>query len=388
MVIQVALTFVLLAGSGLMLRTVSKLLAVDMGFDPRNVLTAGVGLSPTVTTNALRVRQAWEDILAKAAVIPGVESAALNISLPLQGEESIQYSVTPGAGGQVRSARVGAPTLDYWKTMRIGLVRGRLFDENDTANSPPVAIIDELLAADAFSGVNPIGRTIYLQVGPATIVGVVRHLRYSAPDEDATHALNEQIYVPFTQLPNAFLRPLSVGMRLVLRTSVTPLSLERSLRQAVMGAGLDQPVHHLATMEQIIAGTLAERRIVLRVLMTFAMLALVLASVGVGGVVSYAMSRRLREMGIRIALGAQSADVLKLALAQGLAMIGVGVGGGVVVWLALMQMIARWLYGVTPVDPVTLSAVALALSTTAFLAVYLPARRSLALDPVQVLRCE
>jgi len=386
-VTQVALAFVLLAGSGLMLRTILNLRAVDMGFDPRSLLTTGVALSPTVKTSPGRIRQAWEEILANVAAIPGVESAALNISLPMQGEESVQYSIGPS--GPIRSARVGAPTLEYWKMMRIPLLRGRLFEPQDTVRAPMVAIIDELLAASAFRDLDPVGQLLTLHAGQPLqlrIVGVVRHVRYSNVDEDATGLSNEQLYVPFAQLPDAFLASLSPGMRLVVRTSSNATALERPLRQAVMGAGLNQAVHSLATMEQIIRGTLTEREMVLRLLATFGGLAVVLAAVGVAGVVSYMMSRRFREIGIRIALGAQPSEVLTLVLGQGVTMILGGLFVGIIMWLILMRIIRVWLYQVAPTDSITLIAVALTLAVTAIAATYLGSRRCLRLDPVQVLR--
>lgn len=391
MVTQVALAFVLLAGSGLMLRTISQLLSVDVGFDPKNVLTTGVGLSPAVTSDPARIRTAWKEILARVSAIPGVESGAINISLPLQGEESVQYSVGPGgaSGDPLRFTRVGTPTLDYWKAMRIPLVRGRLFTEQDTATSALVVIIDELLAANAFPVEDPVGKQLNLQhFGSARVVGVVRHLRYSALDEDVSGTSKEQVYVPFEQLPDAFLRPLAPGMGLVLRTSVNPASIQQSLRQAVARTGLDQPVHNVVTMEQIIGGSLAERRLVLQMLGIFGGLALALASVGIAGVVSYTMSRRLREIAIRIALGARPQQVLRLAMGQAMTMVALGVGVGLAAWLALMQIISSWLYKVTPTDPVTLAGVAVMLSAVTLAATYLPAHRSLCVDPVDVLRLQ
>jgi predicted permease len=386
-VAQVALAFVLLAGSALMLRTVEQLLSVDMGFDPANVTTARVAFSPELTSDPARLRLAWTEALATVSTIPGVESAALNTSLPMQGEESVQYSVdgVRTAADSVRSARVGAPTRDYWGVMRIPLIRGRLFTEQDTASSEPVAIVDEALAASAFGDQDPVGRRLELQhLGEATVVGVVRHLRYSALDEDVTGASKEQLYVPFEQLPDMFLGPMSATTRLVVRSSVAPASVREPLRRGVAAAG--RTIHDVATMDEIVGASLTGRRFVLQALGLFAGLALALAAVGVAGVVSYAMSRRLREIAIRIALGATPRSILRLAMGQAGAMLVVGLGVGLGAWLLAMRAVSHWLYGVTPTDIPTLALAASLLVAVTLAATYLPAGRSLRADPSALLR--
>jgi putative ABC transport system permease protein len=386
---QVALSFVLLAGTGLMGRTMSRLLSVDMGFDSRNVLTAAVGLSPAVRSEPARIRTTWREILDRARQLPGVEVAALNIGVPLRGEESVRYSsaLTEASNTPVRSARAGTPTKDYWKAMRIPLLRGRLFTESDTANSPLVVVIDEHLAWAAFGDADPIGQFLNLRLfGQARVVGVVRHIRYAMLDEDATGRSLEQIYLPFEQLPDALLRPLSPGIRLVLRTSIPPHGVEPSLRQIVVGTGLDEPPHDVATMDDIVRESLFQRRLLLQLIGTFGMLALILASVGIAGVVSHTMNSRLREIGILVALGAQPRQILGLALHQGLTIVLVGLATGFLVWLGVRGIVRSWLYQIATTDPFTLGAVAVMLVGVALIASHLAASRALRVDPAEVLR--
>lgn len=386
---QVALSFVLLVGSGLMLRTLSRLLSVEMGFDPRNVLTAGVSFSPAVTSDPARIRATWGEILARTRNIPGVESAALNVSLPFQGEESIQYSTeaTKASTTPIRSARAGAPTLDYWKVMKMSLVRGRSFTENDTATAPLVVVVDEQLAGTAFPGSDPVGQSIEVRMlGRARVVGVVHHIRYASLDEDVTGRSLAQIYLPFDQLPNAFLRLLIPGMRLVVRTHVSPESIEPSLRQAVASAASDQPLHNVATMEEIVGRTVAQRRLLLELIGAFGALALVLAAVGIAGIISYTMNCRLQEIAIRLALGAQPRQILELAIRRGMTIVVVGVAVGFAAWLGLMRVMMSWLYKVAPTDPITLVGVTIALSGVALTVICVAAHHAVRVDPMHVLR--
>src|SRR5713101_7965725 len=384
-VAEVALAFVLLAGSGLMLRTILKLWSVNPGFDPHGVLVTGVGLSPNVVKDAALMRTAWLEILNKAQSIPGVESAAVNSIVPFRGDENeIQYwtGSAPPPLNQIPMALTYTPTPTYFHTMRIPLLRGRVFTEQDRLGTEPVIMIDELLAERAFHGRDPVGSRLTLQfLGPARIVVVVGHVKHWSLDEDS----GEQIYLPFAQIPDPFMRTLGTIMSLLVRTSVNPRSIVQPVRQSVLGPARDQPVYAMQTMEQMIGDSLGRRRLMLLLLGIFAAVALTLASIGIYGVISYATNQRVAEIGIRMALGADRRDVLKLVIQQGLVLtmiaLVLGLGGA----LALTHFLTSMLYGIRPTDPVTYAAVAALLGGVALVAAYVPARRALRVDPIVAL---
>ncbi len=391
-VAEVALAFVLLVGSGLMLRTILRLWSVNPGFDPHHVLVMGLGLSPKVMNSPTTIRTAWQEVLQRVQSVPGVESVAVNSLVPMRGDDSwIQYwtGPSPPPPNKIPMALTYTPSPGYFQTMRIPLLRGRLFTEQDRMNAEPVVIIDEALAQRAFPGQDPVGSQLSLQfLGPARIVGVVGHVKHFSVAEDAGAKRSEELYIPFHQIPDPFMRLTATGMELLVRTSVNPQSIVEAARQAVLGPGRDQPIHSLQTMEKLMADTMGRRRLMLLLLGIFAAVALLLASVGIYGVISYSTSRRVQEIGIRIALGADRKNVLRLVLAQALAptviALLLGFGGA----LALSRFLARMLYGVRPTDPVTYLAVCLTLSGVALLASYVPARRATKVDPMVALRYE
>ncbi len=391
-VAEVALAFVLLVGSGLMLRTILRLWSVNPGFDPHHVVVMGVGLSPKVVNDPVLIRAAWEQVLQGVQSIPGVQSAAVNSLVPLRGDEShIQYwtGSTPPPPNKIPMALVYTPTPDYWNTLRIPLLRGRFFSERDRLGAEPVVIIDERLAARAFPDRDPVGSKLSLQfLGPARIVGVVGHVKHRTLDEDARAGGNEQVYIPFEQIPDPFMRLPPTGMELLVRTSANPLSIIQAVKQSVLGPGRDQPVYGMQTMEQTIGDSLGLRRLMLLLLGTFAAVALLLASVGIYGVISYSTNQRVQEIGIRLALGASRKDVLKLVVKQGLALTVIALVLGLFAALALTHFLTGMLYGVRPTDPATYVIVCLALAGVALLASYIPARRATKVDPMVALRYE
>jgi predicted permease len=391
-VAEVALAFVLLAGSGLMLRTMLRLWAVSPGFDPHDVLVTGVGLSPYVVKDPALIRIAWREVLSKVQNIPGVESAAVNSIVPFRGDENeIQYwtGAVPPPLNQIPVALAYTPTPNYFHTMRIPLLRGRLFTEQDRLGTEPVVIIDELLAERAFHGRDPVSENLNLQfLGPARIVGVAEHVKHFSLDEDPRADGREQIYLPFAQIPDPFMRLMGNVMSLLVRTSVKPSSIVQAVRQSVLGPGRDQPVYSMETMEQMIGDSMGRRRLMLLLLGIFAAVALILASVGIYGVISYATTRRVQEIGIRMALGATPKDVLKLISAEGLVLTAIalvlGLGGA----LALAHFLTSMLYGIRPTDPVTYVGVAALLGGVALIACIVPARRASRVDPMVALRYE
>ena len=225
-------------------------------------------------------------------------------------------------------------------------------------------------------------------LGTVRIVGVTGHVKYWGLDSDDKAKIRDQIYFPLLQVPDRFMSGAAVGQTLLLRTGPEPLSIVSAVRAQVAGPTQDQPIYAVRTMEQIMSGSLAERRFAMLVLMVFAATAMLLAAVGIYGVMSYAVTRRTHELGIRVALGASRREIVGLVLRQGMRLAAIGLAGGLVAALALTRLMAGLLYGVRPADPATLAAVALLLAGIALLACYVPARRATAVDPVVALRCE
>jgi predicted permease len=391
--VEVGLAVVLLAGAGLMMQSVWRLWQVDPGFNTRNILTTQVALSPTVMTSAQSVRLAFQQMIERVAAIPGVKSAAVTSVVPLSDSDS-ENSFWLGAGPQppqdrMTSAMFYIVTADYPSVMQMPLRRGRFFNDRDTVSSTPVIVIDEVLARHVFPGQDPIGKQLSLTViGPAEIVGVVGHVKHWGLDADDTAKIRDQIYFPFNQVPDKFMSGAVAGLTLALRTGPEPLSLVSAVRANVAGPTRDQPIFAVRTMEQIISESLSQRRFTMLVLMIFAATALLLAAVGIYGVMSYAVTRRTYELGIRVTLGASRREIIGLVLGQGLRLAGIGMAVGLVAAIALTRLMAGLLYGVRPADPATLAAVALLLGAIALLACYIPARRAMAVDPIIALRCE
>ncbi|MGD0778228.1 MAG: ABC transporter permease [Candidatus Solibacter sp.] len=391
--VEIGLAVILLAGAGLMIESVWWLWQVDAGFNTRNILTTQVALSPKVMGSPPAIRLAYQQLLGRVAAIPGVQSAAITSVVPLS-ERNSELPFWPGTGPQpaqdrMTSAMFYIVTPDYPSVMQVPLRHGRFFTDRDTLASPPVAVIDDVLARRIFPGQDPVGRQISLVVvGPVQIVGVVGHVKHWGLDSDDTAKIRDQIYFPFMQVPDMFMSEAVAGLTLTLRTGPEPLSLVSAVRAQVAGPTRDQPIYKVRSMEQIISGSLAERRFTMLLLIVFATAALLLAAVGIYGVMSYAVTRRTHELGIRVALGASRREIVALVLRQGMRLAAIGMAAGLVAALALTRFMAGLLYGVRPADPATLTAVTLLLAGIALLACYIPARRATAVDPVVSLRCE
>ena len=391
--VEVGLAVILLSGAGLMMESIWHLWRVNPGFNTRHVLTAQVALSPGAMANPESIRLAYQQILDRVRTIPGAESTAITALVPLS-EDDDEINYWPGAeaqppDNQTRLTMFYIVTPDYPKVMQIPLRRGRFLTERDTLNSRPVVVIDDVMAADLFPGEDPIGRQFSVTVlGPVQVVGVVGHVKHWGLDSDDRSKIRDQIYFPFRQIPDKFMSEAVAGLTLVVRTGPDPLGLVGALRAEVSGPAHDQPVYHLRTMEQIISESLSERRFTMLLLIIFAVSALLLAAVGIYGVMSYAVTRRTHEMGVRAALGASRAEIVSLVLRRGMRLAVIGVAGGLIAAIALTRYLAAMLYGVRPSDPATLAAVALLLGGIVLLACYIPARRATAVDPLVALRCE
>jgi len=391
--LEVGLAVILLAGAGLMIQSIWRLWKVDPGFNTQHVLTTKVALSPTVMASPESIRLAFHQLLDRVSAIPGVQSAAITTLVPLAESDS-EIGVWLGLGpqppaDQMTSALFYIPTPDYLRVMGIPLLKGRFFDERDTTASANVVVIDDVMARHLFPGEDPVGKQINLMVvGSVQIVGVVGHVKHWGLDSDKTAKIRDEMYFPFFQVPDKFMPEIAVGGDLILRSGPEPLSLLSAVRTEVAGPTADQPIYGVRTMEQIISSSLAERRFTMLLLIFFASTALVLASIGIYGVMSYSVTRRTHELGVRIALGATRRDVLKLVVREGMALAGAGIAVGLVAALGLTRLMASLLYGVRPADPATLLTVCLTLGIVAFLASYIPAYRATKVDPMVALRYE
>ncbi len=390
-VAQVALSLVLLIGAGLMLRSFAELQAVSPGVDPAGVVAAGVALPGARYADQTARRQFVRRVIDRLESMPGVESAAVVIPLPLSGN-GWQTTFTiegrpepePGKYPGMDIARV---TPSYFRTMGVRLLKGRVFTWHDDENGPPVAMIDETFARTWFPNEDPVGRRIKIDAGhpppdeppPAwrTVVGVVNHVKNYGVDEES----RVEVYVPFLQRPVPSLSLLAKGPG-------DAATAGRMMREAVREADPTLPIFAVRTMEDYLARTLTPKRLMMLVLAIFAGVALTLAAVGIYGVMSYAVAQRTSEIGIRMALGARPADVLRLVVGHGmlLTMGGVGIGLGAAYWLT--RLLAALLFGVAPTDMLTFAAVATLLATVAFLATWIPARRAARVDPLVALRYE
>ena len=383
MVSEVALAIVLLIGAGLLIRSFVKLLEVDPGYRAENLLTARLSLPSRYRENSQRA-QFYEQTLQRLAALPGVAAVGATSHLPLTG-----YTMagalrvegrSPEGGEKEPSAPIASINSDYFRTMDIGLRAGRLFNDGDAQGTPSVALLSESLARSLFPNEDPLGKRLFVAdsgAGWTTVIGVVGDIHHQGLDREIDWAL----YLSYRQTP----RP---GMALVLRTTGNPLSLAPALRSAVREVDSALPVYQVMTMNERLSNSVAARRVNLLLLGAFAALALLLAGVGVFGVISYVVTERTHEVGIRLALGAQRGDVLGLLIKQGMARVMIGVALGLIGAFALTRVMTALLFEVRATDPLTFAGVALLLSLVALLACYLPARRAARIDPMVALRHE
>jgi putative ABC transport system permease protein len=380
MVSEVALAIVLLIGAGLLIRSFVKLLDVDPGYRAENLLTARLALPPRYRDNPQRV-QFYEQVLQRLAALPGVTSVGATSHLPLTGYNMGSTLRVEGRSPQPGEQEPGAPVArvspDYFRTMGISLRAGRLFNNGDTESAPSVALLSETLARKLFPSDDPLGKRLAVGGLNATVIGVVSDIRYTGLDGEVEQA----VYLSYRQLPRA-------GMALVLRSAMEPSSLAPALRKVLQEIDPALPIYDVMTMNERLSNSVAARRFNLLLLGGFAGLALLLAGVGVYGVISYVVTGRTHEVGIRMALGAQSADVLGLFIKQGMALVLLGVGVGLLAAFALTRLMESLLFGLTATDPLTFAAVAILLTAVAFVACYLPARRAVKVDPIIALRYE
>jgi putative ABC transport system permease protein len=380
-VAEVALAIVLLVGAGLLLRSLQRFVSTDPGFDAERVVTMQVSGRPTADAGA--THRFFAEALDAARRVPGVSSAAITSQLPLSGDNDV-YGVHFEAApmGDDRGAFRYAASGRYLETLAIPLRRGRMPDEHDTASAPRVAAISESLALRRFSSGDPIGQRV--RIGPAdgpwfTIVGVVgdvKQLSLSSPDADAVYLSPEQWHFADST------------RWLTIRAAGNAASLVPSIRQAIWSVDKDRPITHVATMEERLKAVAAERRFALVVFEAFGLTALVLAAVGICGVLSGRVAERTREIGVRTALGASRRGIVSLVLREAAGLTGTGAAIGLTAATVASQALTALLYGVSELDPVTYVGVALLLALVAMVAGGLPAWRAARIDPAITLRVE
>ncbi|MCM3871001.1 MAG: ABC transporter permease, partial [Pyrinomonadaceae bacterium] len=383
---EIALSLILLVGATLLFQSLRRVLAISPGFEPNKVLTADVSVSPTKYPEPAQSAAFYREALERIATLPGVESAGMVYPLPLGGSfESYSFDIAgqpPFPPGQQPSADRRIISPDYFRTMSTPLRKGRAFGIQDQATAPAVMIVNDSFARRFFPGEEVIGKRIIPGEGgqPVTreIVGVVGDVRHEGLDVEPT----PEYYIPYEQASVA-------DMTVVARTTGgDPTSIATPLRDVIRGMDKEQPVYNIRPMTQLLDESVAQRRFNMVLLGGFALLALVLAGIGIYGVMSYSVAQRTREIGVRIALGAQSRDVLKMVLTQALGLTAIGLTLGLIGAFALTRFLVTLLFEVKPTDLTTFAGVSIVLGAVAIAACLIPARRATKVDPLVALKYE
>ena len=391
---EIALAVVLLVAAGMLGRTLLRVSSLDPGVDVRNILVTRMALSPGTLGNPGQIRTAWQDVLDRARRVPGVQSVAMVDTVPMrEGNNQLGYWTSADVPPENKRpmALATSVTPDYLKVMGIPLRQGRFFNDHDRIGSELVVVIDDVLAQHAFGGQEPVGKRLWIpdmSPDPVRVVGVVGHVRHWGLASDDQAQVRAQFYYPFAQVPDPLLRRWSELMSIVVRTSIPPLNVVESLRREVRGTTSDQVLYEVRTMEQLAKGTLARHRFLLLLFGVFASLALLLACIGIYGVLAYLTSQRVPEIGVRMALGASAGDVMRLVLRQSLGMIFAGVGVGLFAALAAGRLLEHLVDGMRPTEPLTLVITIPVLIAAALFASFVPARRASRIDPMRTLRQE
>jgi putative ABC transport system permease protein len=381
---EIAMALVLLAGAGLLMRSFTSLLDVSPGFDPRNATVARAFLpvrygTPEARAQSIAFAQAAVD---RMQALPGVQTAAVASTIPFSDfSQTMPFTIV----GRALPSDADRPVSthynigpEYFRAMGIPVRRGRAFEAHDSAGSAPVAIINESLANSFFAGVEPVGRHISIGGGPPSeIVGVVGDIKAQTLDG----AVSSQTYRPFAQQPVR-------SMAFVIRAAGPPIDLTNAVRTIFSGLNRDVPTQDLRLMSTLVSGSIARQRFAMTLFAAFSGVALLLAAIGIYGVIAYSVSRRTGEIAIRMALGAPAGSVVGLVLRQGGVLVGLGLTAGVAAALVLTRFLGALLYATSPSDPVTFVAVPLLLALVATLACLIPARRAARVDPMAALRCE
>lgn len=385
-VIELALAVVLLLGAGLLVRSFDKLMAVDLGFDRENVLTFRVGLPRSKYSKPAQTEAFHKDLLQRLNALPGVQTAGTINHSPLQGHGMIGFTGIEGHPplDPKKDPAIGIGVVDgeYFKTLRIPLLSGRQYDARDGATGPKVTIVNQAFVKRFLPGADALGKRVGFGCEESeglcrTIVGVVGNIRQESITDEAI----PEIYVPFAQMPMN-------GTTVMIRTSSDPLALVETVRKEVLAIDQNQPIYDVKTLAQRVNDAVAVSRSLMVLFAAFALLALVLGGVGIYGIVSYSVTQRTHEIGIRMALGARAGNVLSLILKNGLTLVLTGIVIGIAGALALTRFLTTLLFGVTPTDSVTFVVVSIVFFLIAMLASVIPAWRATKVDPLTALRYE
>jgi predicted permease len=379
-VVQMALTLVLLLGSGLMLRTLSRMLAIDPGFRAEQVMSFQLALPGYRYPKSAQWRTFYEALLERLGSLPGVQSAGIG-DAPFTGQgDSSPFSIPDRPeepGDPKRHANIAFGSNDYFRTLGIPLLRGRGFESSDRPDAPTVTVIDEQFANQFFPGEDPVGRRIVHGMGEATIVGVVGNVDNRSLGEPPKATAYYSVHQSGWR-----------NMAVVVRSALEPTALARMLRAAVRELDPELPVYDLQTMEERVSRSLSVQHLATAAIGGFAALSLILSVLGIYGVMRYSTNQRTREIGIRVALGAEPRDVVGLVVRQGMALAALGLAGGLLAAFALTRFLTGLLYGVSAYDPATYAVVTALLAMIAWVTCWLPARRATRVDPMIALRAE
>lgn len=392
-VVQMSLTVVLLAGAGLLFRTIRHLWQVSPGLNAQNVVAFKVGLSSSAIKTPTSTRIAYQQLVDRIRRIPGVQAADLTALVPLSQQDN---SGPFWAGSQAPPSLAEMPRClfywtgpDYLRTMGIPLLRGRFFTLEDTTRTEPVMVIDSVMAKAYFRDQDPVGQTLLIpHLGTVRIIGVVGHVKHWGLDDSGKFVRN-QTYSSLYQLSDRYVPVFYQDVRIAVRTPLDPATLIPTLKSAIYGAGDQQPIYDIQTMQEIVSESMSSQRLPMILLGAFAGVALLLACVGIYGVISYSVIQRVRELGVRMALGAQKRDLLTMIVGQGLSLALVGLVMGVAFALGMSRFLTNFshlLYGVRATDPATFISVSLLLIAVAIVASFVPALRATRLDPMVALR--
>jgi predicted permease len=390
---ELALAVVLLVGAGLLIRSLARIWQVDPGFDPHNVLTFDVVPSPEAAANDATNRQNYTRLVEGLEALPGVEGASIVFgNLPFTGDSDVEFwredRPQPEKMADAPDAMYYGVAPDYLRMMRIPLLKGRFVANEDTEKAPVIVVINDAIARKIFPDEDPLGKHLYISFfnESAEIVGIAASVKHSGLDTPPENDNPFQIYLSFRQVPDRLMAIFAKGSSVAVRTAGSPALIAAGVRQVLRAIDSRQVMFNEGSLENYLAVSLAPRRFSLVMMGVFAALALLLASIGIYGVISNLVGQSTHEFGVRMALGAQPRDVLRLVLGRGVRLDLVGVGVGVLVALPLMQLLARQLFGVTATDPLTFAGVALLLSAVALLACFIPAFRATRVDPLVTLR--
>ena len=389
------MALVLLVGAGLMIRSLAALWRVNPGFNPSHAITFDLSMPSSSATTSAETRARLRQFDEKMYAIPGVEA----VSVTLGARPMIHDTVLPfWVEGEPKPATIndmhqGLCYLvegGFQKAMGVTLERGRFITADDNEHAPVVIVIDDVFARMYFPNENPIGKHVHIALFgvEAQVVGVVGHVKQWGPGGDPKTAVKAQFEYPFMQLPEKLMRLAADAVAVVVRTRGDPTAIMGPVRRAVQELDPREIIYGVQTLDEVLSNSFAARRLSMILLGIFAALALVLSCVGMYGVISYLVGQRTHEIGVRVALGAQRNDVLRLIFGQGIRMALVGVGIGLAAALALTRLMSRMLFGVSATDPVTFAGVAVLLCGVALVACYIPARRAMRVDPMVALRYE